>query len=379
MLKFEKVVKKATSRIRPVYYNDNRCLIKISHLSQCNNCMDVCPVNGINVDVSGIELNDKCIDCGLCTSVCPTGSLYIQEPTELSLYNYIKEKCKKNNKVILTCRQNDNFSSYEAFKVPCLGSLSLEFILGIDLMDSEIDIVFSNEKCGKCMCTRGIDMFLEKIKIAEKIEKDLDLKGGSIKTMEKHSRIKKNKDIHLDEEFNGERREFLSLITKPVKEIPYIAVSYILGTNMGENKSNANYANSAICRYPIFADVFNNIEDKKLANSAIEEYLKPSLVGECNFCRACSNLCPMGAIKYIEKGEELKLVLLENSCSGCGLCSKVCFRNSLELEPKNIEDLSCKKAKILTTGIKKECLVCEKTIKSNKNINVCASCTNKAL
>ena len=147
MLKFEKIVETTTSRMSSISLNQQRCSKIRSHLSRCSKCIDYCPVNGLDLEKSEIKLNDNCIQCGLCASVCPTGAIFIQEPTELSLYNYIEEMGKTNSIVVLTCKKNDSVSN-DVFKVPCLGSLSMEFLLGIDLLPFETNIIFSDQKSG---------------------------------------------------------------------------------------------------------------------------------------------------------------------------------------------------------------------------------------
>lgn len=87
MLKFEKIVETTTSRMSSISLNQQRCSKIRSHLSRCSKCIDYCPVNGLDLEKSEIKLNDNCIQCGLCASVCPTGAIFIQEPTELSGYS----------------------------------------------------------------------------------------------------------------------------------------------------------------------------------------------------------------------------------------------------------------------------------------------------
>lgn len=372
MLKFEKIIETATSRMGSILLNQKRCSKLRSPLSKCSKCIDSCPVDGIDIEKSGINLNNNCIQCGLCASVCPTGAIAIQEPTELNLYRYIEERGKANNTVVLTCKKNDEVSN-TAFKVPCLGSLTLEFLLGIDILPFEINIVFSEEKCGECRVKEGISSYLNNIEKIKRIEKDLNLSGGSIKNVDKAPKIKKNK-ISRDEEIDDERREFLFSIFKSAKKLPNAAIKYVLGSDEEDKKSKAIVANPTVRKHPILANVFGKIEDEELADIQIVDYLEPSLVGVCNFCKACVTLCPMGALRYREEEDKLDLLLLKDACSGCGLCVEVCYHKALELNSKKLKDFSSTEPSILATGTKQKCRICKQIITASETIEICSSC-----
>lgn len=370
MFKFEKIIETATSRMEPISINHQRCSRVRSPLSKCSKCIEHCPKEGISIKNSKVELNDNCIQCGLCAAVCPTGAISIQEPTELNLYNYMEEAGKTSNIVVLTCRHNDDVSN-NYFKVPCLGSLTLEFLLGIDNLPLEIHIVFSEEKCEGCI-VNGISSYLENMKKIKKIEKDLGLLGGAIRNTEKAPKIKIKKAS--DEEIDEERREFLFSIFKSVKKLPNAAIKYVLGENEEDKNSKAIVANPTVRKYPILRKVFSNIKEEELADIEIIDYLLPSLVGACNFCRACTLLCPMGALKYVEEEDKLSLFLLKDACSGCGLCVEVCYHKALELKSKRIKDFSLIEPSMLAAGTKQKCSICKQTITSSKTIEVCSSC-----
>jgi ferredoxin len=372
MLKFEKIIETATSRMEPIALNHQRCSRVRSHLGKCSKCIECCPVEGIIIKNSKIELNDNCIQCGLCASVCPTGAISIQEPTELNLYNYIEEEGKLDNTVILTCKHNDDISK-SVFKVPCLGGLTLEFLLGIDTLPFEINVIFSQAKCKECIVKSGIDLYLNNIKKIKRIEEDLNLLGGSIKNTEKVPKVKTRKTS--TEEIDNERREFLFSIFKSVKKLPNTAIKYVLGTNDDDDeKSNAIVASPTVKKYPILGKVFSKIKGEELINSEIIDYSKPSLVGTCTFCRACTMLCPMGALKYIEKGDKLSLFLLRDACSGCGLCVEVCYYGALELKSKTIKDFSFVEPSILAAGTKQRCSICKQIITASNTVEICSSC-----
>lgn len=303
MLKIERIVDAVTSRMGPIFINEQRCSKVRSPLSKCSKCIDSCSTDGINIENSEINFKDNCIQCGICASACPNGAISIQEPTELNLYNHIKQSGKINSKVALTCRKNNNISN-DIFIVPCLGSLTLEFILGVDILPFETNMVFSQDICEKCVVENGIKLYLDNMEKARKIEKTLNLLGNSIKHVETMPKIKKNK-ISNDMAIDDERREFLFSAFKSARKLPNSIIKYILGSNEEEKKPRKVVQNPTVSKYPILIKIFSEEKNKELGDIEIVDYSKPYLEGVCNFCKACVLLCPMGALKYREEGKRI--------------------------------------------------------------------------
>lgn len=374
MFKFEKIIETAASRMIPVAINKNRCSKLRSPLSQCNRCIEICPVDGISIDKSGITLSNNCIYCGLCASHCPTNAIFIQEPTERNLYNYIEDLGEKDNTIILSCSRNEEATDTH-FKVPCLGSLSFEFLFGIDVLPFHVNIVFEEKKCQECEVKTGIENYFKTLGRVRNLKERLSIKANSIKHMEKVPVVKKNK-ASKDVDINEERREFLFSIFKSAKKLPNYAIKYILGSDENQG-SKAVQANPTVEKFPILRKGLNRV-DKAFIDVEINEYLKPTLVKQCSFCRACTMLCPMGALKYIEEGDNLEIRLIKEVCIGCGLCVEVCYHKSLKMEPRTVKDFLSKDRPLLISGKKQQCKKCKKTIMSSENMEICSSCLKKA-
>lgn len=370
MLKFEKILETATKRMGQILIKEKYCSKLNSSLSRCSKCVEICPVNGIEINKKDIKFNEDCIECGLCAGKCPTGAISIQEPTELNLYKYIEKKGKEDSLVAISCKYNGDISP--TYRVPCLGSLTLDFLLGIDVLPFNIHMIFSKDKCNNCIGSKGIKVFLDNMAQIKKIEDDLELKGGAIRTVEEAEKIKKarKKDIH---DTDIERREFLLSIFKFAKKIPNKAIEYVFQEDSKE-KSREIVLKDTYRRHSFFKKVVLDLKEKRLDEKKVEVFLKPISAANCNFCRACVMLCPMGALKYLAEDKTLKIDIINDACSGCGLCVDVCYPKALELNPKTIGDFYDAESKVLVRGTIQKCQACGEDIKSSESVKLCSSC-----
>jgi len=43
----------------------------------CGECVDVCPVDAIELQSEKAVINDECIDCGICVETCPNEAILL--------------------------------------------------------------------------------------------------------------------------------------------------------------------------------------------------------------------------------------------------------------------------------------------------------------
>jgi heterodisulfide reductase subunit A len=84
-------------------------------------------------------------------------------------------------------------------------------------------------------------------------------------------------------------------------------------------------------------DIHDSVIDARAAASHVTNFLgegkltldpfKPIIIGECNHCGLCLEVCERDAIKLDDKGPVIELA----SCNGCGACVAVCTNEGLKL------------------------------------------------
>ena len=58
----------------------NLCTHLISPKSTCHSCVEHCPTKSISFTKKKIEIDENCLECGLCSTVCPTNALLFNRP-----------------------------------------------------------------------------------------------------------------------------------------------------------------------------------------------------------------------------------------------------------------------------------------------------------
>jgi len=123
------------------------CIRATSKLSECNKCVEVCPVSTIEiVDNTPAFTPSLCIDCGGCVGVCPTEAFSLKDFSSINFFfNFLKSK-----KTLLACKT----------EIPCLSILSVEHIISLALASDE-PLVMNVDGCS---CGGDSDKLTNQIK-----------------------------------------------------------------------------------------------------------------------------------------------------------------------------------------------------------------------
>lgn len=52
--------------------------VDVKKCTGCGTCVEICPVQAINIKKDKAVINDECVECGACVYECPNGALSIQ-------------------------------------------------------------------------------------------------------------------------------------------------------------------------------------------------------------------------------------------------------------------------------------------------------------
>lgn len=364
----EKLALLVSSRMGPLLVDHQRCSRVRSPLSKCSSCMDICPVDALSFSHDGIEINGDCLECGLCAGVCPTGALGIQEPTELALLDKVVTIGEREGTAVIGCRPQHELNP-KGISIPCLGSLSWELLLTLDSASFPVYMVQSMKKCSECPVKDGGAQFLEQLRKSRDLLALLEMQRDAIKVMERAPELKAPKKADLPD---PSRRAFFRSVFTGAKQVPRTMLNAVLEgpkeeergikAAKGTDTARLYLLKKALGGKPIQAEEFKALRQVKLAST-------------CYFCKACSILCPLGAIKQTSGN---RLVLDAGKCTGCKLCIDVCMHKSLVLGPSNLAQVCQEEKIVLARGVEATCQECGQKMISSEPKETCFICERKA-
>lgn len=310
MLNLEKISAVVQEELSGLAIQRARCSLARSHLSRCRACQEVCPTNAITLTEEGPQV-ENCLECGLCAAQCPTGALVWKKPTFKELLAKVERLVNSEGIAYLYCSPGAGWAKDErCLQVPCLGSIPWECWLEILLLGDKVKLLLSPSSCQNCQVSTGQQVWQKELKKAQEII------GHEISIV---SQIPVSKSQKSEEnQKHRERREFFSLIFNLAKNTP----AKILAN--GQNLANSPSPSEK-------RQVLIDFIQKNPEHGAKIQVPQPFFNEGCQFCGACSLLCPQGALRQ-EEGEEGKKITLDGQvCSGCGLCGEICYHQGIEL------------------------------------------------
>ncbi len=334
-------------KIDKIEVEPNKCLKVRAVTSSCSGCVDVCPMNSIQIKLDSIEIESNCLNCGICTSVCPTNALKWNHPPLIQLFNKIIRLSEKGQAVYIACSSsmNSNCKS-NVVEVPCLGMLPHEFWISTGMNTSNLGIIYDSKLCNGCNTSIGGEVFLKKLNKAESSINEVFHMTSSID----------NLTTKYEEIENHNRRRFLSFLLEEVKETNTITVKEVLEVETTLSPFDKfNRYHTLLSDLEEVAEevteIKNTLVDRLLNDAVIHTdkraflfaefkrhpelqekltLLIPNIEDSCTRCGACAFLCPTDALVM----DEENIILSTNKCVSCGLCEEICYEKHIQMTLK---------------------------------------------
>jgi ferredoxin len=290
-----KYMSKGFTTYRQIPMVEDSCLAKHG----CASCVNACPYSAITFDGDHVQVSQsKCVECGLCTIVCP--EYYIQVPTFLeqvqqvmisSLADSLKDK---DATVLFTCRygfrmlkqniRDHKGRDFVPIEIPCIASFSHLALIKARQKGLKIKLVCPEKTCKAregaeeyAEITSGMFPDLKEVAITD----GLDLDNLDTSPPEINSQI-------ID--FQGGKREVLSrFLANNADTIPTLKHG----------------------RLPFF-------------NAVVDQ-------SKCNMCGACAKACVPEALKIVNINGRDTLQFEHSKCIGCMGCERVCKPNAIKI------------------------------------------------
>lgn len=267
-------------------------------------CTNICPVGAVLGLISKFSLNkininsEKCVSCGLCAKVCPSGCINHKEKT------VDNEACIKCLKCLNECKKDAiNYG-----------------------IPPKKEVKFSPKRRNILVAASVLLLFGGAIKAGVEIGKNFasKIKNIILPPGAKNANRMANKCLNCNLCIENCPNKILS---KANSDFCAVHIDYTKGE--GFCKFDCNEC-SKVC--PSGAIKRISLEEKQKTRIAIASFKKEI----CTRCETCVQKCPTGAISLDDKKEP---ILDATKCIGCNKCAKSCRFDAIEVFSVNEQQI----------------------------------------
>ncbi|MBI5025209.1 MAG: 4Fe-4S binding protein [Nitrospirae bacterium] len=311
MLK-DRVINQISNDTDIIRINQSRCLRMRFNKNSCNKCREACHAGAITISEGVIIDRNVCSGCMLCVPACPSDCFEI---ATLDFYSIIAG-LRKIQSPVLGCNVRSDLKAHE--KTFCLGFLSGEHIIAL-LAFMQEPLQINLTLCADCRNGSIVDA----------IRKRLDIIGTRIVSdaFDKIRLVKDKADLDF-QEVSYDRRDFFMAM----KNLTFMQAARLFGNETAKDDIRAYSAK----KLPLKRELLNrslNVFRGEIYKELLKNYYYTITVNRsCNGCFACIGMCPTGALKIGNIGNDRGLFFNSSLCSGCGLCENFCTNNSICIE-----------------------------------------------
>ena len=319
------------------------CLRCKSSKSSCTACMDVCPVNAVEIEDGSIDIADTCRKCGLCVAACPTEAFVSVKLAPKKLYDKIASAAAAHETAYVTCTRALGRTPREnEVVIGCIGDISPETWFSLMVDYPNLSVYLPLGVCDKCKNTTGEEALGNNIAQAEEwagTGMGLEVEPGDLTCVKRR-------------EF--ERKEFMDKIMKSTGLAvsamnPAVAAVTSVAQRMKEHSkriTDLEKTLNAACGVSTQKRRRILTQRRQLMLTALRAH--PDLAGNitiqlpecdymaCTMCGDCVRICPLHANDLVNGG---RFTVEPTYCIGCGLCAEICEEHALSMKEHSGEEL----------------------------------------
>lgn len=294
-----------------------RCTRYRYRYSECSRCADQCPHQALLLNDEGVSIKaSSCTGCALCAASCPTTVFHAANLPQAAIVKSDAES------LAIVCEPSELQGD---IRVPCLAAIDVSLLTSLGIKGIKVTLRGSVH-CEQCINAPLGGQRLQAILDAMTNIDALNEEGSySLPHLDDMT-----EDSGLDHRRAGRRQLFRRWLAigadvsrsdlQSVTEIPAMAIRSAAHFVPARRRLAEKVLNQLAA--PITDEMSGLTWD--VAYVDVAEH-------DCTGCEACARVCPTGALKVTEEGDDWKLLSSASQCVGCGVCIEACTANAIAL------------------------------------------------
>ena len=344
--------------------------------SDCHICVDICPTDAISLPL-GPEINQNCINCGLCQIACPTETFEAFYDTDNMLRNLLQEETNdviNNEQMYFHCHQAEAHNRH-SIPINCAGNLTENGLLSVASSNAK-RLTINTGNCQNCQLFEGKKLF-------EAAGKKFTKLSNAIFQAQLTITLRENQKPSQQPSALSRRDFFRSILAGATQQV---------ATVVAEKEQNIvallqTDSETAIKKRPSpRRELLKSIlteqrhDTSHQARNVPLPWKKMHVDAEhCVGCGICVHVCPTEALVKHVSAMELTRTINYSLCTNCGICAEACPQNVIHFEQSyNIDDVINDSDEIVAVVPLNSCLICGEIIPELEG-EICTTCQKRQI
>lgn len=326
--------------------------------AECRECADACPLNLPFSSADAVLTDDSleaCINCGACSSACPTEAIRLGRGQYERLLRATQSEPSVDVTLVVACSAAGDTEA--DMSVPCLRAWDGSLALAAWSAGHEVVELLTGE-CSVCTAGGSSTPFVW-----------LDHAQSLGAVFNRRCAITwRVNDASSQREYSGQetndRRAFLTsmrdkLVDAIASEGQMREDGGVDETERGVGSDPPRRAVSVACARRLEALDEPAAKAASVLAPGSLCTMAPSAVGaSCDFCGDCATYCPVSAMRVRHKEDSVRLSVDVGRCVGCGVCITLCRQQALAMKDRGLRALTRTTRLLLHDGDASTCDTC---------------------
>ncbi|MDR1712739.1 MAG: 4Fe-4S binding protein [Coriobacteriales bacterium] len=326
--------------------HQHRCVVVRNRNASCRRCADACTSTAIALADGEISISpERCVGCGTCATVCPTGALSATHPNDAELLKgCLAVLTAADNDMIIACEQvlavdSEAFDPEKLAAVVCLGRVDESLLCALATAGAtSIHLV-----CGDCEACE-LKVGRQTAELVQQTTNTLLQAWGQDLRIELTDTLPEQATAGSGPGYDASRRAFFANFGRQAREVAASAATSALEEQLGAEKppepkflkvmSDGTLPHFVPDRRERLLDYLTAMGQPKT------ETIVTRLWGHvlidlriCSACQMCATFCPTAAItKLIDEDGSVTLEHYPGDCVKCRCCEDICPTDALTLD-----------------------------------------------